>query len=148
MWQEGGRKHDCPACPYLKASREASQQPGVHPRGLSWVYPGVASCRDPCARLYGSARCAGPSSVMPISPLSPHEAQPCCLEQQHITSCHMPLTRQLLPWSLLSLATQPPMCLPSLHIDVHPGLPHVMAEHPRSQKQELQPLSATAALSP
>ena len=30
----------------------------------------------------------------------------------------------------------------SLHIDVHPRLPDVMAEHPRSQKQELQPLKA------
>ena len=34
------------------------------------------------------------------------------------------------------------MSVASLHIDVHPRLPGVMAEHPRSQKQELQPLRA------
>ena len=139
----GGWKHDCPACPFLKASQEASQQPRVHPRGLSWVYPWSGqlqgSVRQPVwvsLMCRSVARHAHQSSVATSgSPLLFRAA----------TYHFMPrapdkAVAPLVPPGLSHPATH--VSVASLHIDVHPRLPGVMAEHPRSQKQELQPLKA------
>ena len=118
----------------LPAAGGAPQGPFL---GVSLEWPAAGVCAPACVDQpdVSVSRPSCPSVLCRHTRLTP------AVQSSNI-SLHAPdkAVTPLVPPGLGHPATH--VSVASLHIDVHPRLPGVMAEHPRSQKQELQPLRA------